>query len=181
MREHLEKWQQQWEKALADGVFDDAPKPSIPEPQLDFSDNQQDDVLLQDVDSRYWSQIYKTSLDSMINENAPVDDKELVDTTKPDNKTVAKITDELGGKANSVSAATRGKDASNKVTPNWAGGKDLIELHKLKEKLHKLGDKLAADPMADKKSLLSQFRALEDQIDELSDSIAPDFRTEYLS
>jgi hypothetical protein len=165
---------------------------------------------LNDVDAQYWNSVYRMSgsmrdspnvLDDeeehdpamsgidpvTISEDAPVgnaNDFKLAPTTKPDGKSSSKITDDLGGLANPVHTSARGKDASNRVTPNWAGGQEIIELHKMKEQLQKLEDKIAADPMVENKGtkkVMSQIDALWKKIDELSDTLTPDFVQEYLS
>jgi hypothetical protein len=54
----------------------------------------------------------------------------------------------------------------------------------MKEQLHKLGDKIAADPMAEQKktqAIISQVKELCKKIDELSSGLNPEFRQEYLS
>lgn len=167
---------------------------------------------LRDVDASYWNNVYRLSRHMgdapdplgeeehdpamtgdepvTIAEDAPVGGKgksdfKLVDTTKSDNKTVAKVTDELGGKPNPVQYPSRGKDAmERKVTPDFAGGQELIELHKMKEQLQKLEDKIAADPMVENKGtkkVLGQIDDLWKKLDELSDTLSPDFVKDYLS
>jgi hypothetical protein len=165
---------------------------------------------LRDVDANYWNKVYRMSAHmgeapditadeeehdpSMqgedlvtISEDAPVGGKKdfkLAPTTKPDGKSVSKITDDLGGLANPVHASTRGVDNNNRVTPNWAGGQEIIELHRMKEQLQKLEDKIAADPMVENKGtkrVLSQIDALWKKLDELSNTLTPEFVKEYLS
>lgn len=209
-RENFEKWQSQWDKAVQEKVFADtsnAPKDSG-SGYTDFFGVQNNAVgkIIQDADTEYWNKVYRMSShmgqapnpleeeehdpkmqgDSpvTISEDAPVENKELAPTTKPDGKSVSKITDELGGLANPVRASTRGVDANNRVTPSFAGGEELIELHKMKEQLQKLEDKLAADPMVENKGakkVMSQIDALWKQIDELSNTLSPDFVRDYLS
>lgn len=199
IREDFDTWMDQWDKAQKDGVFDDAAKPITPTPQNyadDFFGTHRpaEKTSIRDVDAEYWNQVYKMSKgeDSFdhegmtgepvtIQEDAPVDKKELVKTTKSDNKSVANITDDLGGLANPVHASQRGHDKYDKVTPNWAGGEDLVELHNLKVSLQELEDKVASAPMQPDKKVLAQIKSLWTKINELSDSLNPDFRDEYLS
>ena len=209
-KDNFDKWVDQWEKAQADGIFKDASKPIVPTENKqvdDFFGNHRPNngTRLQDVDAEYWNSVYRMSShmgsapdiihDSTIqsddpvtiSEDAPVGNKndfELAPTTKPDGKSSSKITDDLGGLANPAHTSTRGKDANNRVTPDWAGGKEVIELHKMKEQLQKLEDKVAADPSLQNKGtkkLLSQIDSLWEKIDELSDTLTPDFVKEYLS
>ncbi len=200
-RDNFDKWTDQWEKAQASGIFGTPKQPQNPK-QDDYHRPQN---IVQDVDTEYWNKVYRLSNhmgDSpdpleeepdpaagnepvTISEDAPgKNDFKLVSTTKSDKKTSGKITDELGGLPNPVKAATRGKDANNRVTPNFAGGQEIIELHKMKEQLQKLEDKIAADPMVENKStkkVMTQIDALWARIDELSDTLTPEFVQEYLS
>ncbi len=209
--QNFEKWVEQWEKAQKDGLFKDAAKPPTPSPNMgtdDYFGNHNrpaEKTSVKDVDAKYWARVYQLSGNQghapdpladvshegltgdenvTLNEDAPVEKKDLVKTTKPDGKTVSAITDDLGKLPNPVHASTRGKDANNRVTPDWAGGEDLIDLNNMKNDLQKLEAKLSVDPMAEGKEVqkvLGQVKTLKDKIDELSDSLTPEFRTEYLS
>lgn len=59
------KWQGQWEKALADGTFDDAPHPPGATPEhepSDFFGQNRPNVGskdIKDVDADYWNQVYQ--------------------------------------------------------------------------------------------------------------------------
>jgi hypothetical protein len=207
----FEKWTSQWEKAMEEGLFDDAPKPPVPAEQSgpDFFGNYRpnpDPTDIKDVDAAYWSKVYRLSRHSgdspdPLEELQPINEEELenlVKTTKshpseftlvqadePDKKTTAAITDDLGKLANPAQYPSRGKDARNKVTPNWAGGEEIQELEAMKMNLEQLESKInAAEGMGDTKkakSLMSKLDSLRKQIDELSDDLPPDFRTDYLS
>ncbi len=169
-RDDLDKWTEQWEKAQDMDIFDN-PKPVVPERFIDKDD------------AEYWRRA--CNLPEIINEDyEPSEKKELVSTAKYDGKTVGKITDELGGLPNPVSAPYRGQDTLNKVTPSWAGGEDILELHNMRVQLQQLEDKLAADPMMeDKKSrgVEQQIKNLWTKLDELSSSLNPDYKKDYLS
>ena len=213
-KEKFDQWVDQWAKAQEEGVFKDAAKPVAKENQYadDFFGNHrpQTSTKLQDLDAQYWNTVYRMSKDmgdapdvlsdeeehdpamtgevpAIISEDAPVggkNDFKLAPTTKPDGKSSSKINDELGGLANPVNKSSRGKDANNRVTPNWAGGQEIIELHKMKEQLQKLEDKVAVDPMVENKGtkkIMNQIDALWKKIDELSDTLTPEFVQEYLS
>jgi hypothetical protein len=182
------KWMEQWEKAQKEGVFASAPKPSE-QPTSDYFGvyRPKGENVIRDVDAKYWDKVYRLSShqgdspDPLLNEDyEPVENKELAPTTEFDGKKIGKITDELGGLANPVSPVHRGKDKTSKVTPNWAGGKDIIELHKMKVQLQKLEDKIAVDPMQ-KSKVDQQIKDLWNKIDELSDSLNPDYEKDYLS
>jgi hypothetical protein len=200
-KEQFDKWVDQWAKAQEQGVFGES-KPTqdptgfgtLPGPDF-FGVYKPTNKDLSNVDSEYWRQVYQMSAHSgeapdvvgdeaVITEELNDEEKETLDYTKPDKKSVSKITDDLGGLSNPVKANTRGKDNINKVTPNWTCGDDLVELHNMKIKLQKLEDKLAADPMMEQKktkSVLSQINSLKEKIDDLSNSLSPDFQTDYLS
>ena len=200
--DEFDKYVNQWEKAQADGVFDDAPSPPAPPAQEpDFFGNyrpNKDVTDIKDVDSDYWNHVYKLSrhsgdspdpLDELQPMNEVRDDRTtkftLVKTTKPDGKSSGKITDELGGLSNPNNRSNRGEDQRSRVTPNWAGGDDIQELQAMKMNLEKLESKINASEglgdMKKMKSLMNKMESLRKQIDELSDGIPPEFKTEYLS
>ncbi len=200
--DNFEKWKDQWEKAMDDGVFDDAPRPAFlpPEGEEDqytgFFTNQSMGNK-KDVDAEYWNKMNKSSgytdpLDEphdlsmqgqdLVPISEDAEDDSLVSTEKPDGKSNRKITDELGPTPNPTNATNRGVDNRSHVTPNWAGGKKIVELHNMKLNLQKLEDKLAVDPMMEdkkSKSVASQIEALWRRIDQLSNSLSPDYTTEY--
>lgn len=198
--DEFDKFVSQWEKAQADGVFEDAPKPPTPPAQdPDFFGNyrpNKDVTDIKDVDSDYWNHVYKLSRHSgdspdpfeelqPMNEDDRATKFTLVKTTKSDNKSSSKITDELGGLSNPGSRSNRGEDQARRVTPNWAGGDEIQELQAMKMNLEQLESKINAAEglgnMKKMKSLMTKMESLRKQIDELSDGIPPEFKTEYLS
>lgn len=98
-------------------------------------------------------------------------------------ETAAEITDDLGKLPNPVKPETREVDNRKKVSPNWAGGKDLQELHDIKVSLEKLESKLyAKEALAeDSKNIQKKLDALKKKFEEFSNAISPDFTTDYLS
>lgn len=193
--EKFQNWCDMWDKAQKSDLFKDAPKPHVPTQQVAADDyfgnhgNTGSPSLLREVDAKYWNKVFRLSkglkeTSDILTEEAPVKDKDLAPTTKPDGKSVANITDDMGGLANPVSGTTRGPDASNRVTPDWAGGEHLTKLNTMKNDLQKLEDKVAADPMGEdngSKKVLTQLTELKKKIDELSSSLNPKFDKEYLS
>lgn len=189
-RYDMEKWMDMWTKAQEMDAF----KPSQPQIPVQKEDVPSNPKVIQECDTKYWNMVYQRSkhpgqvpdvLEAATDFSKSNDKLKCpCDVTKPDNKTVAQITDDLGKLANPVHASTRGPDNKLRVTPNWAFGPELVDLHNMKIKLQQLEDKMAADPMLeDKKSkgIIGQIDDLKKKIDELSDNINPSFRDEYLS
>jgi hypothetical protein len=202
--DQFDKWCDQWEKALGTDEFKASSKPAEAstgfngtEPDFfgNYRPQEKSSVNLKDSDSEYWKQVYKMSAhpgmapditddEDMITEELNDEEKETFPYTKPDKKSSVEITDDLGKLPQRVQANTRGKDQRLKVTPNWSCGDELVELHNLKIKLQKLEDKLSSDPMTNEKkskTIIEKIKALKEKIDDVSDSLSPDFETDYLS
>lgn len=179
MRDELDKWTELWAQAQEKGLFPAQEKGHFSEKKGD-------------PEEAYWNRMYQGGpgaapdpLGGILTEDVPVQPKEMVKVSKPDGKTPAEVTDDLGGLPQGVKASTRGKDQMPKVTPDWAGGEKLAELHRMKESLHQLEVKLnTATALAqDEKvqGVQKKIDALKQDIDDLSDSLTPDFVTDYLS
>jgi hypothetical protein len=203
----FEKWTSQWEKAMADDIFASAPSPPVPDIQTepDFFGNykpREHQTDIKDADTEYWRRVYNLSRHAgdspdPLEELQPINEVEelvksprsaefkLVQTSVPDGKTVAQITDDLGKLPNPVTWPTRERDAKKSVTPNWAGGEEIQELQAMKMNLEKLESKLnAAEGMGDikkMKGLMEKLSSLRKQFEEFSNDITPEFRSEYLS
>jgi len=172
VRNDLEKYADQWQKALADGVFADAPKPPKPVPQEDFFGQYPTldvEETLNEVDAKYWNQVYRLSQNAgdapdILSEDARPTETELKDFAKA-----------VSSAANPIYPSSIGKDQDVSVTPNWTDGKELTELAELKANLEKLESKLNAEEAMGKdgKSIHSKIESLKKQIDELSDSLTP--------
>lgn len=169
MREDFEKWQDQWDKAIEDNIFQDAPKPPVPSSEVgasDFFGNYRpgDETSLNDVDGEYWDRVYKLSNQQHNFSPDPLDDVQdeiltedvpTVDASKPQNKPLRDLPGkeplsvkgaELSNTANPIYPPTRGEDQRNRVTPDWSTGPQLSELVNMKYNLYELEVKLNANP-----------------------------------
>lgn len=96
---------------------------------------------------------------------------------------------ELGNTANPVEPPSRGEDQRRKVTPEWADGKGLRELVYMKHNLYNLEVKLNSNPKfgsygdeaPEIKKIQTQIDEIKHKIDELSNSLSPDFIQDELS
>ena len=184
MHDQFEKWTQQWEDALKSGVFQPRQEqvPSAQRGEDDFFGNHRPASAggIDDVDAAYWNDVYKLSKGEVLNEkfyNLP--------PTKFDGATAPEITDDMGKLPNPVKPYTRGQDSANKVTPNFSSGKELEELAELKVRLEKLESAFnRAEGLADEgkaKAVRQQLAKVKAEVERLSDSLSPEFRTDYLS
>lgn len=171
-QDNFDKWCDQWDKALDDGVFDGAPKPPVSEPRADFfgqyngpSDNEGD---IGGVDSQYWHDVYKAAISgdtsgcsdpSMMNEDAKAD--------------VKKASDAMANSHNPIDPTTVGKDQDIDQDGNDKEIKDIEELAEMKVRLEKLESRLNADYCEGKgvNGVQKQIDGLRTQIDELSDTL----------
>jgi hypothetical protein len=168
----LNDFYDQWEKALADGIFDDAPK--LPAPSGSFNyfgqlDMSEEDVPLNEVDTKYWDQVYKLSRHAG---DAP--DPIYFEERTPTNKETKASADHLARSHNPIYPDTLGKDQNVVPTPNWASaGKEFFELEDLKKTLEQLEGKVTSDTVFGKNitSLQGKIDGIKKQIDELSDSL----------
>jgi hypothetical protein len=137
-RQDIEDFAKIWDKALADGVFKDAPK-TMPT-SLDLSNDDGADFFgqhrnaeydidapINEADARYWVELSKNAADrssyfNPINEEREVSKEEAEKASK-----------KLGSTFNPVYPNTIGKDQDMKVAKNWAmGGEELTKLEDLK-------------------------------------------------
>ena len=188
-RKELQDWQNMWNKAQ-----DEMPKPepeSIPmqeDPIPDSTSEKRDSEWWSGVDKDYWDQIYKGSMgnkSSVLNEESDGLSVKLPQPVKP-NQSKEELGDVAKTKANAanpIDPASVGKDQDYK--PNLADAHQLEQLHNLKINLYELECKLNANDCLAKtdkgKKIQSQIETLKTQIDELSDTITPDFLQSYLS
>ncbi len=201
----FDKWTSQWEKALSDGTFADAPKPPSCGGSVganDFFGNHRpaSDSNLKDSDAEYWRQVY-----SMSNNQGDAPDilseskkekkekkSKIEEPVKPSEKkdeTKAKAK-KMGQDPNPQRADTFGKDGvdkkgTTKVSPGWAAmDEEFVKLDGLKRKLYDLECKMHdKEGMSESKvkSVSSKLAALHKQIDELSDEVTPKYGTDHLS
>jgi hypothetical protein len=172
----LDKYTDQWEKALKDGFMDDSPH--LPPPEApghsDFFGQWDggEDTPLNECDAKYWAQVYELSKG-----NGP--------GTAPDPLTAIKeeraatkaelkfVTDKVGNAANPIYPYSAGKDQDMQPTANWTDGKELRELAELKKKLEKLESQMNAEEGNGKSgaSIQKQIDSMRQKLDDLSDSL----------
>lgn len=183
-RQDIEDFAKIWDKALADGVFKDAPKTMPKSLDLSSDDGGTDffgqslngeydiDAPINEADARYWVELSKNAADrssyfNPINEEREVSKKEAENASK-----------KLGSTFNPVYPNTIGKDQDLKVAKNWAmGGEELTQLEDLKKRLHSLESELNKlginKPATDKNdsTLQKSIDDLKKQVDDLSDRL----------
>ncbi len=200
----LENWMKQWKSAQEKGLFKDAPKPPVINEQTKSSDyfgniKEQAEpkaVGVKNCDAQYWQQVYKLSKGQKLTEQtSKIEDDPLGSTPQgklrdvPDKNSLGTKAAELGNAANPVIPSTRGEDQRKHITPDWADGKGLRELVDLKTSLYKLEVKINSHPKfgaygdesPEIKKIQTQIDELKHKIDELSNSLSPDFVQDELS
>lgn len=183
-RQDIEDFAKIWDKALADGVFKDAPNVMPKGVDLSNDDGGTDffgqslngeydiNAPINESDARYWAELAKNAADrsgyfNPVNEEREVSKKEAEAASK-----------KLGSTFNPVYPNTIGKDQDLKVTKNWAmGGEELTQLEDLKKRLHSLESELSKlginKPATDKadSTLQKSIDDLKKQVDDLSDRL----------
>jgi hypothetical protein len=191
MMDDINKYAAIWDKALAKGIFNNAPKPPTPsEPQSTadfFGQYNSDDydingsMNLNESEVKYWSQMAK------IASNRSAYHMPLNEERQNDVPTIKKMSNRLGSTFNPVYPNTVGKDQDLgtpvKVTQNWGvGGKELNDLADLKKRLHELEVKLNQSGIlksekgkkkkdSDESTIIKGMDDLKKQIDDLSDRL----------
>lgn len=170
MRSDLEKYQDQWEKALADGVFDgaedDAPKAPVQNNWFGYSPDLSK-TEINDTEADYWKRV-------LAGEEEIGDEGLLSEESEPTKDELKKMSARAANTHNPVSLQTLGNDQDVVVTQNWGvGGKEIEELTEMKVKLEQLESRLNAEEgMGNKgKGISEQINALKKQIDDLSNSL----------
>jgi hypothetical protein len=176
-KDSIDKWEEMWAKAQADGIFKDAPKPPMPSPQTaDDSFFGPKDTKpterLDEVDAKYWLAVAKLSdTHSFRPELIP----ELLKETHMDKKQLGDIADTVAHAANPVRAGSTGPDQEmvDKSLGNTFTPEDLQALSDLKLKLHDLESKLSSfEGRGDNgKKFEAQITAVKNKINELSDAL----------
>lgn len=197
MDANLEKWVDKWAEAQEKGIFPEAPKPAVTDIQ-DYFGNWKTEtkkaVTLTECDTKYWKQVYKLSK-GVVEQTSVVEDDPVGSTPQgklrdvPDKDDLSTKAAELGNTANPVIPSTRGEDQRKHVTPDWSDGKGLRELVDMKYQLYKLEGKINSSAKfgaygADSpeiKKIQSQIDELKHKMDELSNSLSPDFVQDELS
>jgi len=171
IRSDLEKYTDQWDKAIKDGIFDDALKsPKSPSPRHTswFGHNTNaSETEINDEEAEYWKQVMDEG-----------GGEELIqEETEPTKKELKKMTSHMANAHNPVSQQSLGNDQDVVVAKNWGvGGKEIEELAEMKVKLEQLESRLNAEEGMGKsgKSISEKIKNLKKQIDELSNSLNGD-------
>lgn len=171
MQDDFNKWCDQWDKALEQGIFKDAPKPHVPTSQIEPGSffglrNTHSQPEVNDCDVEYWKQVHElsTGQPSLLQEQLVVD-----------TKAIAKYAQAAARSPNPVRANTIGKDQNLEPGPLGVtfSEKDIETLSELKLQLYELTSKMATfeGEGESAKKLESQIVNLKDQIDEFSDTL----------
>lgn len=156
-KDDIDKYSGMWEKALADGVFKDAPKPAAPKSSFFGLDQDYSEVPLDKTDSKYWNDVYNQSVGK---------EQILTEESKPSKDDIKNHTEKLANVHNPIRPETVGKDADYSEEIN------LQELIDLKLALEKLEIKMNTDEgLGQKNDVQTKMKSLKKQIDELSDSL----------
>lgn len=195
--ERLNKWLKDWSKAqdnnphfkatqkpagnkkLVSETY--APKSTPPAPKL------------RNVDAKYWQQVYQSMRGSKgqtenlneqkINKDPLASEPLGKQRETPSEKSIGQKTKEELNAPNPIYPSTRGDDSRKHVTPEWADGVKLRELVNMKHSLYELEVRLNSSPKfgsygpeaPEVKKIQDQIDALKDKINELSNSLSPDF------
>lgn len=166
----LNNYKDKWEAALKDGFLEKSPHLPEPKSSADFfgqwDGSEGDDVPLNECDAKYWQEVYKRS-------SHQGECPDLTEEVKATKEQIKKHVERAANSANPVYPDSVGKDQGPVVTKNWTDGKELRELADLKMKLEKLESELNAQEGMGKKGNQGKIDAIRKQIDELSDSLAP--------
>ena len=195
--DQFDKWTQQWDKALADGVFGskDAAKPEPKDKgaanffgQTNISDSDAE-AELESSDVDYWNNVVNYSeSESLITEEKEESPK-VADMFKslknPELSTVKSLdpvedmadliekTKKMNKSQNPVDYMSTGKDQALKVTNGWSSGEELESLIELKKKLHELQVSLTSKETLDQKTdtASKEIEKVLSMIDKVSDSM----------
>lgn len=180
MKDDLERLTQTWEKALAQGIFDDVSPKQAPsgDKEMNFFGQMPTvyDTEIRDSDMAQWSDMLKTHSIS--------EDREVVLTEEsaPSKGKVKKHTRKLANTNNPVYPDSRGVDTKVPDPNNdFAGGDNLRKLADLKKKLHAMKVDLTRTEVLDKMDgkdseakiakIEKSIEKLSSEIDELSDML----------
>jgi hypothetical protein len=196
--DQFDKWTQQWDKALADGVFGskDTAKPESKDKgaanffgQTNISDSDAE-AELESSDVDYWNNVVNYSeSESLLTEEKKESAPEVVDMFKslknPQLSTVKSSdpvedmadliekTKKMNKSQNPVDYMNTGKDSKLKVTNGWSSGEELESLIDLKKKLHELQASLTSKETLDQKTdtASKEIEKVLSMIDKVSDSM----------
>jgi hypothetical protein len=179
--EDFGKWCDQWDKALDDGLFDDAPKPNTPSSPPDLSGydaeslpdhGKSTDGILNEVDAKYWNSVYKLSSNQGESPDV-VNELSSKEGNSPSPKELGKRAMVVANEPNPVRINTVGKDQDARSDSSTSDA--FHKLSELKKELHSIGNKLAEMKDSNLDAIYSKFEKISSKIDELSDSLAPNY------
>lgn len=171
----FQKMCDQWDSALKKGIFKTNSQPTSTSNQQDVPSDANYGMTPQMAavaanseninDADYWNAIFRLSRGEQV---------DLHTTSNPEVLREELTIKSKGKNANPIPRWSRGKDQAN-VPAHWFDRDDFDKLIRMKEDLHKLGDKLAThDGKAEKtqaEAVLKKIRNLQKQIDELSSEL----------
>lgn len=164
IRSDLEKYTDQWDKALKDGIFDDAPKSPSPRYTDWFGHSSSaSETEINDEEVEDWKHIANDGPEEILQEE-----------TEPTKQELKKMTSRMANSNNPVHPDSLGNDQDVVVNQNWGvGGEEIEELAEMKVKLEQLESRLNAEEGMGKsgKGISEQIKSLKKQIDELSNSL----------
>lgn len=165
-----------------------------------------EEVSLNECDVKYWNQIHQmaksgkgidvtkfneqtSKIDGIGTEEPLASQPQGKLREVPTKDGLATKAAELGNAANPIFPSSRGEDQRRKVTPEWEDGKGLRELVYMKHNLYNLEVKINSNPKFGAygedtpaiKKIQTQIDELKHKIDELSNSLSPDFVQDELS
>jgi hypothetical protein len=201
----LDGWMEKWQSAQEKGIFKESVKPPVVNQQSKSSDYfgniretpaPKKGVSLNECDAKYWKQVYQRS-----NNEPVVEQTSKIKDDPIESEPQGKLRDvptqgelgvkgaELGNTANPVEPPSRGEDQRKHVTPNWSDGVGIREIAYMKHNLYNLEVKINSHPKfgaygedaPEIKRIQAQIDTLRHEIDELSNSLSPDFVQDELS
>jgi len=189
----FEKWTDQWEKALEQGVFNDAPHVAPPTTPMtaDVSYfgpvNARPTDEVRNVDAKYWSTVYSMSAemgaapdplkaaDKLIQEERQAKELQQQMLNEAAEQEIAKVVKTIAQSPNPIHHGTVGKD--QELTPQplslTFSEADIEKLTELKIQLHNAQSILVSHEIEGKstKSQETKIANLKQKIDELSDAM----------
>ena len=195
MKDDMEKWVDKWDAALKKDTFKNAVKPEVKESDKFFATFGKTQKLNESIDAKYWRTLAKNARTPVVNEQETLVAQPTIEKNPLNSKPLKKqrevpeVSDlgekgaELGNTANPIYPDSRGADFRNKVTPEWSDGLKIREIANMYRNLYDLQVKLNQNPKfgsfsgdsPEIKKIQTQIDEVKYKIDELSDSLSPDF------
>lgn len=173
-KDDIEKLSAQWDKALAQGIFDDVKeKPKNSNKEVNFFGQIPTvyDTEIQDSEMDQWKDVMATlnGRESVGNDSEIM----LTEEKTPSKSKIKKHNKKMANTNNPVYPNSIGKDNQNHPENNFTNGKLLDELTELKNKLHSMLADMHKNEALGKnvKSAESSIDKISKEIDKLSDSL----------